>query len=443
VLTWQRSLAAFGLIVMQLGLCATGHALAAESTLDGASVSRSVESLVALAEREVRASGGDLETQHAHWVFGFSTGHFALDPIRAQAARATALGLLDRLAVPGDLVSAFAFEMEVWPHAGSSADEVTVQDDMGATLAEVAGMLPLTPQAGSHGGHDTERALVSIADRVGQSSGPVVVVFTNRAASLTTDATARPLLGEDAEAYQTLLHSWRRAPAASRSGASLEARYDVERASGEAVATTVDIVLLTPSTFVSASMVAPRTDLVQARADRQRSGASEVSPEAPAASRRWALLASAMLAAGLLAAISIPRFGRFARGQGRGSDPVVTIQGAPVALDGITMGSVVCRVVARGFPEDDQSADHSLTIVHDDVPYGDEPLGRIVLQRGGLAWKDAAFQATRWRGRSARSPVPLGRRGGSLVIEGTVRERPGMPPRNVRTTLEIEMGGPA
>ena len=155
-----------------------------------------------------------------------------------------------------------------------------------------------------------------------------------------------------------------------------------------------------------------------------------------------AALVAALATAGL-GILLVAALRRRATTPARGGARVVTIQGAQIPLDGVRAGAVVCRVVARGFREDDESADRSPTIVHDQVPFGDEPLGRIVWQRGGLAWKDAAFRATRWRGRSTRSPVRLGRRGGNLALEGTVRERPGMPPRSVLAALEIEMGGPA
>ena len=440
---WQQWLAASGLGALLMSNSVFGQAPIAESVLDAGSVERSVEALYALVEAEVRASGGDPDSQHMHWVFAFSTGHFALDPIRAQAARATALGLLERSAAPGDLVSVYAFEMDVWPHVGAAANPLTLPGDAVAAQRSIATMLPLTTQAGSQGGHDTERALVEIAAEVEDAAGPVIIMFTNRAASLTTDAAARPLLGEDAAGYRAVLREWRRAPSRNRSGASYEAVYEVARATGERVVTTVDVVLLVPRSFVAAALPAQRAELAlgalaEAPATQPPPSADAVTPN-DGVTPLVAAIAAAVGLVGLAVATQRRRVAQIGRGGAR----IVTIQGSQIPLDGVRSGAVVCRVVARGFPEDDESTDHAPTIVHDEVPYGEEPLGRIVWQRGGLAWKDAAFNATRWRGLPVRSPVALGRRGGSLAIEGTVRERAGMPPTSVRTSLEIEMGGSA
>ena len=265
-------------------------------------------------------------------------------------------------------------------------------------------------------------------------------MFTNRAASLTTDAASRPLLGEDAGAYQSMLTEWRRAPAVNRSGASHEATYEVERATGEHVVTTLDVVLLTPKVFVSAPTPAPRSELTLGSRRPAPVSPPEGSDTEPPMGRATAIAAALAMAG--LAVLAVAALRRRATSPARGGARVVTIQGAQIPLDGVRAGAVVCRVVERGFREDDESANRSPTIVHDQVPFGEEPLGRIVWQRGGLAWKDAAFRATRWRGQPTRSPVRLGCRGGSLALEGTVRERPGLSPRSVLAALKIEVGGP-
>ena len=96
---WQRWLVASSISAALATGGAFGQAPVAKSALDSGSVARVVEALAGLVEHEVRASDGDLGSQHVHWVFTFSTGHFALDPIRAQAARETALGMLEQMAV--------------------------------------------------------------------------------------------------------------------------------------------------------------------------------------------------------------------------------------------------------------------------------------------------------------------------------------------------------
>ena len=434
---------ASGLGALLLSSSGLGQVSIEKSLLGATGVEQTVEALHALAEAEVRVSGGDLSAQHVHWVFAFSTGHFALDPIRAQAARASALGLLEAAAAPGDLVSVYAFEMDVWTHAGADANPLTLPDDLAVAREAVAAMLPLTTRAGSQGGHDTERALVEIASDVQGAAGPVIIMFTNRAASLTTDAAARPLLGEDSEEYRAVLREWRRAPPRNRSGASYEATFDAERATGETVTITVDVVLVAPRTFDATALPAARAEVAFGARDRSAPPQPPPSPDGATPNAGTALPVALVAAAVGLAGLALAMRRRRGAQAGLGGARIVTIQGSKIPLDGVRPGAVVCRVVARGFQDDEESADHAPTIVHDEVPYGDEPLGRLVWQRGGLAWKDAAFNATRWRGLPVRSPVALGRRGGSLAIEGTVRERAGMPPTSVQTSLEIEMGGSA
>jgi hypothetical protein len=126
-----------------------------------------------------------------------------------------------------------------------------------------------------------------------------------------------------------------------------------------------------------------------------------------------------------------------------GTTRVVSVQGATLSLADVREGAVVCRVVPRGYEDAGTSPDRGAIVVHDGVPFGDEPLGRLLWSRGGLVWKDAAFQATRWNDRAVRSPVALGTTGGVLELEASVRERPGMPPRTIRVRVDIEMGGSA
>ena len=447
-LSWMRGVALLGSgkIAVALITCLVGwlagavaQAPVGESRLDADSVERVAVALEELILDGVRLGGGDLEHVHADWVFVFSTGHFPGEPIRAQAARETALELLRRLAVPGDTVSAFAFEMEVWPHPGAASNPIELVADGPRALESVARMFPLTAQSGSVGGHDTERALVDIAERVGESDGPIVVVFTNRAASITTDPATRPLIGEDAAPYQALLSTWRRAPAVNRSGASYEAVYDVTRWTGEQVINTLDVVLLTPAAFMARATSAPRSEL---RASFFTvPPVVEPPPEAPAGNGRigWllAVLAVAALAGALLYLL---RSGRLRLG---GTTRVVSVQGATLGLADVREGTVVCRLVPRGYEDAGTNPDRGAIVVHDGVPFGEEPLGRLLWHRGGLVWKDAGFQATRWNDRAVRSPVTLGMSGGVLELEASVRERPGMPPRTMRVRVDIEMGGAA
>jgi hypothetical protein len=158
-----------------------------ESQLDQMSVERVAEELQELITAAVAQSGGDVDVQHLHLVFGFSTGHFGIEPIRAQAARQTAVELVDSFLIQGDEVSTYAFEISVWAHPGQERNPFTIPSDHGTEKLAVVELLPITPEAGSMGGHDTELSIVQIAENVDMDTGPVLILFLNRAASITTD----------------------------------------------------------------------------------------------------------------------------------------------------------------------------------------------------------------------------------------------------------------
>ena len=229
----------------------------ANPSFESASVRDAAARIEKVIREAVGEAGGDLETQHLHLVFGFSTGHFAVEPLRAQAARETAAEIVRDLAVQGDLVSGYAFEMGLWRQPGAAAESHEDCRDTGAAKAPVEKLFPLTTQAGSTGGHDTERAIVEMAQSVDPSSGAILILFTNRAASITRDPETRPLLGQDGAEYGSTMNHWRRVGATNRSGASLEVSYQVDKPNGDTVPNTLDVVVVVPRAFEAPPLTAP------------------------------------------------------------------------------------------------------------------------------------------------------------------------------------------
>lgn len=425
-------LAIVGLVVASSGTTLAQNGPVGESTLHQESVVQVVDDLEPLIRAAVESSGGDLERQHAHWAFAFSTGHFPGEPIRAQAARETALQLLDRLAVPGDRVSSYAFEMGVWDHPGSDLNPILLEGSADQALDTVARSFPLTAQSGSQGGHDTELALVQVAEQLDLETGPIIVLLANRAASITTDSGERPLIGSDAQVFRSFLDRWYRVPVENRSGASYEATYRVTRWNGEVVSNTLDIVLLVPDSFQGPATGAPRTEL--------RGAFSETMAEAPAAPAEqesrfpyWTLL----LVAAAGAAIYLAATGKFRKGQ---RFDFISIDDQQVGIESLAEGVTICRLVPRTFVDDDGSSDTSPAVRLSEVSAGTEILGRFVWVQGRVTYRDGAFRAVLWNGSAVRAPVVVNPPKGRLEIEGDVREGPALPPRKIRTTIHVEMG---
>jgi hypothetical protein len=95
--------------------------------VDKESLGQEYPALAELIRQEIRNRGGNPDAQQVHWVFGFSTGHFAADPTAAEAARYLANKLVEELAKAGDSVSAYAWEMDVWDHLPGRPRTVSIQ----------------------------------------------------------------------------------------------------------------------------------------------------------------------------------------------------------------------------------------------------------------------------------------------------------------------------
>ena len=178
-----------------LGLLAAGFSAASATSavpitptvkLDPRSVQSSADSLYSAVEQAVSAAGGNLAEQHLNLAVGFSTGHFASDPGMAEAARAISTALVDAHLVQGDTVRAYAWEMNVWPHPGSTLNPFQVPGSAAGSpgKSEVNRLWPRSTQSGSQGGHDTERAAVEMAQTLDPAEGSVMVLLTNTAYSI-------------------------------------------------------------------------------------------------------------------------------------------------------------------------------------------------------------------------------------------------------------------
>lgn len=415
--------------------------VAGESVLAGASVVEVADELEQLIVEGVSSNGGDLQTQHVHWVFAFSTGHFPVEPLRAQAARETAIELLRRFAVPGDKVSAYAFEMDVWQHPGMTANPISLPADGREAIEAVSRIFPLTAVAGSLGGHDTELSLANIVDQVGSVNDVVLVVFTNRAASVTTDPATRPLIGENSAQYQGFVAQMWRAPAVNRSGASVEGSYEIVRANGTRVQNSLDIVVAVGRSFAGEPLAVRRDEarvgyvsppVADQAATVAETTVVETTPAATGVPGMVWVLVILSIAGVVFYLIRSGKLGL------PSTDPNITVDGTVFSLPASKNG-LVCRVVTKNYRGDPGEADSDRTLFLRSAPIGEEVVGRLVSTNGRLFWHDGEFKAMTLDGASVRAPVAISK-GGELGLTGEVRERAGMPPRSMNVSISIEKG---
>lgn len=240
------------LLVGVLGLIvASAPQQRVQPRLDRRSLNEAYPALVDAILNAVREGGGDVRTQYIHWVFGFSTGHFAADPTAAEAARYLASKIVADHAKVGDQVSSYAWEMELWDHLPKQPRTVTIQSKTPEYAQQVYNLWPQTPRKDTVGGHDTERAIVEIVQEIGDAQDAIIILFIPTAASIAAPGTK--VLGQNHPEYQKVLTRWKRfidtgLSGASR-GASMQVRYRVIKPFGETVHRTLDVVLLVPHRF--------------------------------------------------------------------------------------------------------------------------------------------------------------------------------------------------
>lgn len=243
-------------------LSAHGSAQAQErqgkAELARSSLEPGVTGLVKAVEGAVATAGGDLERSNAHFVIAFSTGHYKADPLGAQAAREVATQFLQRVTVPGDRVSARAWELDTWSYRDPVNLTLQVGKDRAADLNRISAMWPTTPAVGSLGGHDTERVAAELTREFSQDAGTVLLLLTNTAASVS--APGKKLLGANAPEYQKALNTWTRV-SGTQDGATLNIPYVVTNPAGD-VQGQLQAVVFVPKTFTAAPLTGTRTQLL-------------------------------------------------------------------------------------------------------------------------------------------------------------------------------------
>jgi hypothetical protein len=332
-LAWMALL--FGLLTVPL---AAQTPIYSEPRLDPPSVDPGVTKLRELIADAVSGSGGDLERQPVHLAVGFSTGNFARDPLSAEAARAAATTLVRTMLVRGDHLSAYAWEMNLWAHPESDPVPLPVTSDAIPDKESLQRIWPLTPQAGSRGGHDTERTIVQIAERNGHDASTVIVLLANTAASI--NSTGKRVIGENHPTYQATMEGWRRMPEVNPSGASVVLPYTVIPLAGPPVTRWLDAVVVVPRAFASTSLgTATRSE---------RLAAAMAPPPVPPASSRGRnplpLILGLLLGLGLLAA-GIFYFTR----RPRPAPVALRVEGEPFDLGTVPEGEEICHLAGPGY----------------------------------------------------------------------------------------------
>lgn len=257
-------------LVVYFGLAgglADGQTVDERGRVDEATAIRAADHLYGVLRDAILSAGGRPADQAVHLVIGFSTGHFADDPLQAEAARLTARHLADRLLVPGDIVSVFAWELGIWDHSAEGTWGVQVRDSSVSFINRVTDMMPLGPAKGSEGGHDTELAIVEAFDRLGHEGNVVIVLLTNYAASVR----GRPdqaLIGPNDPRYLESMARAYRAPSVNRAGASAVLDFQVELPDGRRVNRTAEAIVVVSKPFSGPSLSTPRPDRVSRTAEQ-------------------------------------------------------------------------------------------------------------------------------------------------------------------------------
>ncbi len=238
-------------------LTATVQAQEGQLRLDPESLKGSEAQLSKIIEDAVTKANGNWETNAIHWVLAFKTGYFKDDPVRADAAREVASKLIQNAAVAGDRVSARAFEFGLWEYKNASETTFNISSSAAIDSSKTSNILelfPLTPKAGSLGGHDLERAAVELGNEFSNDSDAVIVMLLNSAAS--QGAANEQLMGSNAPEYQALLERWQRLPG-TKDGATLEMPFKViQPKNAPPVEVKLAVVVFVPKTFSSVGLSA-------------------------------------------------------------------------------------------------------------------------------------------------------------------------------------------
>jgi len=344
-------------LLLQLALVVACTAMWAEANaqparqdrLDETSLTVAASTLWQTISQAVSQAGGDVERQHLHLVLAFSTGHFSKDPLAAQAAKQVAWILVRDRLVAGDKVSCYAWEMDLWEHLPPRQQyTVTLTDTSEDGKKFIQDLFPRTVQDGSRGGHDTEKAVVQIAQRLGDARDAVMVLLTNDAQSVAPRG--MQTIGTDNPVYQQVLKDWKRLPQVTKSGASLVLPYAIQKSIGGVQDRALDVVIVLPQS--------PRLTTI---VNGTRSSLLKLKPksETEATQRRrtspWWLIAALSLLFVTAAAVVAKRALRPSVFLTGNSTPVLQIGNEKVELTNVDDGQAVCLIAGDAYksPQDE------------------------------------------------------------------------------------------
>lgn len=235
----------FSLLLLIMG--AASSQSSKEAQLIKESIDASAEQLRQIVTEAVSQRGGNLENQHVHLVLAFSTGHYPRDPLGAEAARELAWQLIKKLSTPGDQLSVFAWELNVYDTP--TPQPLTITQTILEQEKPVRDLFPKTARVDSIGGHDTERTLVELGQYMGGGGQDVVfVLLTNSAASVAPRGVS--LLGSNELSYRSFLERYDRLEATTATGASLQLQYEIRQPNGDILSRSIDIVIAVPKQFI-------------------------------------------------------------------------------------------------------------------------------------------------------------------------------------------------
>ncbi len=159
-------------------------------------------------------AGSDMEHGRYHFVFAFNTSHFGEDAIQANVMRSVVTSVAEKLMIQGDACSIASWDMSVWDYR----NPITLRGSSEAEIATEILPLPTAPRHDSHGGHDTERSVVDLVEKLktGPNSGRdcIVVMLVNEEHSQMPESPSATdkLIGSDAVSYQEALKLFNRFP---------------------------------------------------------------------------------------------------------------------------------------------------------------------------------------------------------------------------------------
>ncbi|WP_221091515.1 hypothetical protein [Deinococcus aquaedulcis] len=404
----------------------TALANPASIPVDQAYLDQQARQLTQAITEAVSEAGGNLDSQQLHLVFAFSTGHFAKDPLMAEAARVIASNVAEQHLVNGDQLSAYAWEMTVWPHKGQALNPFTVGSDRAALRASFQDLWPRSAQAGSEGGHDTEAAITQLTQTLGDSRNAVLVLLTNSAASV-AGTQAQRTIGENDPAYLSALEQWTRVRTSNTTGASLQLGIRDDQPNR-----TFDAVIVVPKAFEGAALSGSREDLI--RTQTAEAPGSQ-SPARGLPSWIWALPVLAVVGA-LLYGLSrrrrvsgSPAAPRVRAGKGNWT---LQVAGRTYALKDVQEGEPVCIICGPGYPIPPSNPSYVL-LSSPTLP----PVKLLTIRRTG---KTLTVQPDLDIALEEGSPqsIPAGQDADyTLSVRGRAASKPNLPPKPFAATVNI------